>query len=69
LHITFKWFIHLLALGLSKEDEHQTSTGHGVWYSLPLRTAVDAVCLRPEVGLGNLNQMTFDLDISRAGSS
>ena len=31
----FKWFISLRAQGLSKGDEHPTSTLHGVWYSLP----------------------------------
>jgi len=30
-----KWFVHLRAQGLSKEDEHPTNATYGVWYSLP----------------------------------
>jgi len=35
-----EWFIHLLAQGLSKGDEHPTSTLHGVWCSFPYRVYV-----------------------------
>jgi len=52
MHHRLKWFIHLWAQGLTKEDEHPTNTPHGVRYSLPLPFTY---CIHVEGMVGNIS--------------